>query len=490
MFDGVLDYLFQSASFMPHKVCMLQRSDLVALHAASDALIALAYFAIPAAIWHFVRSRSDLTPAHRRLALLFVAFILMCGVTHLMGLIVLWEPLYGIEGLLKLATAFVSLSTVFVIWPLLPELISLPNPSQFAAAQAALKQEIGVKERALADLARTKSQLETTVQTRTRELVQAKRRFETALEDSNIVVFEQDRDLRYTWLYNAPNAADGQEMIGRVDQEIFPSEVSKQLVEVKRRVLAQQSTEELEIAVPVEGGERWYRIELRPLEDDEGLIATATDMTQAKSVEGQLTLFMRELAHRTKNIMAVISAIARQTAKTHSDPHQFQKSFLDRLGGLGATHEILLRGDWGPVQLGEILQAQFAPYTDYASRITVEGPAIAVPGVAAQHIGLAIHELVTNAAKYGALSTATGRVNLSWTVEDDAGVPSVTLSWREIDGPPAIEPNHSGFGTFLTTVSIERGLHGRVERTFGPEGFRWQLTFALGRDEMSDEIEA
>jgi len=122
--DQVLDYLFGAASFVPHGYCLLWRPDLVALHAVSDLLIALAYFSIPVALWYVVRQRPNFQ--YRRLFLLFATFILFCGLTHIIAVLTLWAPIYGIQGLVKAATAGVSLLAAYSLWPALPNALAIP----------------------------------------------------------------------------------------------------------------------------------------------------------------------------------------------------------------------------------------------------------------------------------------------------------------------------------------------------------------------------
>jgi len=118
-----VEYLFGAASFMPHGYCLLWRPDLVAMHALSDGAIALSYLSIPMALAVFVRRRIDLE--YKWVFWLFVAFIVACGTTHLVGLVTLWQPVYGLQGLIKVATAGVSVTTALLLWPLIPKALAL-----------------------------------------------------------------------------------------------------------------------------------------------------------------------------------------------------------------------------------------------------------------------------------------------------------------------------------------------------------------------------
>ena len=211
---------FSSSGFMPHGFCLLWRPDILALHAISDLVIAAAYFSIPLAILYFVRRRADLAPEHKRVAVLFGVFILGCGMTHVMSIVVLWRPFYVEDGLIKAFTAVVSLFTAVALWPMLPSLLAIPSPGQLADANASLQAEISAKEAALGELRAIRAGLEHEVARRTEEVQALARRFEIAMEGSSITVSEQDDELRYTWLNN-PRTSLPFDPIGHTDEEVL-----------------------------------------------------------------------------------------------------------------------------------------------------------------------------------------------------------------------------------------------------------------------------
>ena len=174
-----LEYLFGAAAFMPHGYCLLWRPDLVALHAVSDTLTAAAYFSIPCAILVFLRRRHDLH--YPWLAGLFAAFILGCGMTHVAALATLWVPAYGLQGLLKAATAAISVATAVALWPLLPRLLALPSPAALQRHNLALAAEVHRRASAEAALALARDQLELRVAERTAELADANGRLKAEI---------------------------------------------------------------------------------------------------------------------------------------------------------------------------------------------------------------------------------------------------------------------------------------------------------------------
>jgi two-component sensor histidine kinase len=210
-----------------------------------------------------------------------------------------------------------------------------------------------------------------------------------------------------------------------------------------------------------------------------GIVCAAVDITEQKEREGRIRLLMRELTHRSKNLLTVIDVIARQTA-THSDGiKDFLTRFRDRLHSLAGSHDQLVQQDWQGAWLRELVLSQLGHYFDRDSAaITITGPRVRVQPEAAQHIGLAMHELATNAAKYGALSSPEGRVTIAWDVEQDASGDVVChISWIETGGPPVQPPTRRGFGHVVIERTVARALGGSVALDFAPEGVRWSLTF-------------
>lgn len=164
----MLESLLSAAQYVPHGYCLAWRPDLVALHLISDALIAISYFTIPAAIYYFLRQKPDFS--YRWLAHGFAAFIVCCGLTHLFGLMTLWYPYYGLEGLMKGATAMISVATAVSLWPLLPKVLSLPTPQDLQRANDALRNEVAERRLIEAELRGLSQTLEGKIAERTTEL--------------------------------------------------------------------------------------------------------------------------------------------------------------------------------------------------------------------------------------------------------------------------------------------------------------------------------
>lgn len=599
--DRALDYLFGAAGFVPHGYCMLWRPDLVALHVLSDGAIALAYFLIPGAIAVFALRRDDITGEARQIAVLFSAFIVLCGITHLGGAVTLWYPVYGVEGMLKAVTAVVSLATAAMVWHLMPRLVAWPSPRQLAEANRLLRSEIDARERARRDLEDSRARLEMEVTARTSELAEVKQLFEVATEGARMTVYAQDADLRYTWVHNPALGFAEAEVVGKRDDDLLPPEAAETSTQMKRRVLATGAPARFDLEVAGDDTSTWFHISISPLERDgriDGIVCTATDVTRAKRLEAmradlstrlaqtvqrldlalkssevlvfvqdvelryvwantadtpygplvgrsdeellqeperatllaykrralasgepqyceaevgqkenrrwwdlhieptfteagevagitcaavditerkhnerQMRLVMRELTHRSKNLLAVVQAIARQTAQQAATVPDFVTGFGQRLRSLAGAQDLLVAEDWGGVQLSDLIRNQVGHYMPQdEARVVIDGPPLRLPPEATQTIGLAMHELATNAAKYGALSSEGGKVEVTWRIEGERDEETVVLVWQESGGPPVRQPTRRGFGRIVVERNVAVSLEAEVGLDFAPEG--------------------
>ena len=199
------------------------------------------------------------------------------------------------------------------------------------------------------------------------------------------------------------------------------------------------------------------------------------DVSPQKRREDHIRFLMRELTHRSKNLLAVIQAMARQSLTGGTTPEEFVRRFTDRLAGLAGSHDLLSSVDWRGASLMDLIRSQLNHYEDlFGTRILLEGEDVLLRPAAAQNVGIALHELSTNAAKYGALSNADGRVTIAWTLGGD-GACTLTLTWRETGGPPVTAPTRKGFGTVVMDRIAGRALGGRSGIGFEPGGVVWTL---------------
>ncbi len=200
------------------------------------------------------------------------------------------------------------------------------------------------------------------------------------------------------------------------------------------------------------------------------------DITERKRFEEHLALTTRELSHRTKNILAVVQAMVRQIGKQTEDFEQFEQRLSGCITALAYCHDLLFATDWQGADLMSLVALQMTPFGGLDSRkFVVDGPALTLSPQATQMIGLALHELATNAAKYGAFTTPSGRVTIHWQPENG----DIRLTWKEQNGPPVRAPGRRGFGhTVLERMAGT--LDGKVSLEFAPDGLRWSVLIGAG----------
>jgi PAS domain S-box-containing protein len=216
---------------------------------------------------------------------------------------------------------------------------------------------------------------------------------------------------------------------------------------------------------------RFVTSALGPQSDGRRLfICVAEDLTELKAHEEQVHLLMREASHRAKNMLSLVQAMARQTAA--GAPEDFVGRFTERIQALAANQNLLVRNEWRGVDVEDLVRAQLAHFADLVgSRIALHGPKLRLNATAAQAIGLALHELATNAGKYGSLSTNRGRIDVAWGTDGD----TLTMSWTERDGPPVSPPARRGFGSTVI-ASVAKATVGEVQLDYAPSGLVWRLT--------------
>ncbi len=200
-----------------------------------------------------------------------------------------------------------------------------------------------------------------------------------------------------------------------------------------------------------------------------------TDITEQKRAEERDRILSAEVNHRAKNLLAVVQAVAIQTARSQK-PDEFLAAFSDRLKSLAVSHDLLVNSNWQAVEIGELARSQLAHFVDlFSKRIHFNGPSSGLTPGAAQAIGLALHELVTNASKYGALSTPEGTVTIDWTVDRNRTPPRFTMRWKESGGPPVKEPDRRGFGHSVLVNMAAYMLEAEVHLEYPPDGVLWKL---------------
>ncbi|MGE3644281.1 MAG: PAS domain S-box protein [Beijerinckiaceae bacterium] len=211
----------------------------------------------------------------------------------------------------------------------------------------------------------------------------------------------------------------------------------------------------------------------------QGHIGASADVTERKENDTQIRLLMREVNHRSKNLLAVLQSIVRQTARDAS-PVSFAKEFAERLQSLSASQDLMIAGNWVAVRLSDLVESQLGYLgSTLVARCTLSGPVIRLTPAAAQGIGMAIHELATNAVKYGAFSTDSGHIAITWD-SDESDTGDFHMSWVESGGPPVSEPARKGFGRTVIERMAAHTVGGEVKLSYHPAGLVWELKAPAG----------
>ena len=222
---------------------------------------------------------------------------------------------------------------------------------------------------------------------------------------------------------------------------------------------------------------RWFLSRALPIHDKDGQIemwfGTNTDVTEQKQREEQIQLLLGEVNHRAKNMLTLVQAIARQTMASGDN---FMDRFAERMRSLASSQDLLVSSGWRGARVEDIMNSQLAHLEDFiGTRIKLEGPHVRLTSAAAQSLGMALHELATNAGKYGALSNDTGQVDIRWNIRQEEGTNRFEISWTESGGPPVIAPDRRGFGSTVIERMTRIAFGYPVKLDFAPEGLHWHL---------------
>jgi PAS domain S-box-containing protein len=274
-----------------------------------------------------------------------------------------------------------------------------------------------------------------------------------------------------------------EEMIGRSILRLIPPERQAEEIEINSRIARGESVRDFEtVRLRKDGSTIELSVAVSPIKDASGTIVgvskVARDITERKHIEEHNGLLMAEVNHRSMNLLAVVQAVAQQTARS-GDPATFVEHLCERIGGLAASQYLLVKSQWRGIEVANLVEAQLAHFKDLiGTRVLLEGPPVRLTPAAAQGIGMALHELATNAAKYGALSNSEGRVRICWQVTA-AQKPTFSMSWLEDGGPKVASPTRKGFGQTVIGRMVEAAVDGTAEIDYRESGLSWKLS-ALG----------
>jgi PAS domain S-box-containing protein len=242
-----------------------------------------------------------------------------------------------------------------------------------------------------------------------------------------------------------------------------------------------------------DGEWRWHQTRAAPLEGIQGAdewVGTSADIHDLRTLQERQKVLVAELQHRTRNLLAVVQSLARQTIRTSDSTEGFASSFENRLRALGRVQGLLARADHRPIDLAELVRSELTAHGSgdgAQDKVRIEGPPVALPPTLAQTFALAIHELATNAVKYGALGQPAGRLAVRWRLDDAGPRRLVRLEWREseVSMPPGVRPARRGYGSQLIERALPSQLKTETKLEFAPDGVRCDIAVERADEENS-----
>jgi two-component system, chemotaxis family, CheB/CheR fusion protein len=271
-----------------------------------------------------------------------------------------------------------------------------------------------------------------------------------------------------------------EEAIGQRQDELLRTVVpNSSFADLRQHLIEKRSWAGELIHVTKDGRELTVesQIELVSVGDQNLVMESTRDVTDRKGWEQRQKLLLEELTHRVKNTLSVVQAIAHRTLRGKTSVEEFIEPFEGRLQALAQAHELLVRSHWHGAEFGALVRSQLEPHlSSDPGRLDIAGPPVSLPSKLVTPFGLLLHELATNAAKYGALSSTKGRVTLIWKLDETLAPPLLSVVWTELDGPSVAPPNRKGFGSVL----IEHGFpEAKVCHDFFPEGVCCKIELRL-----------
>ena len=468
---------FDTRFLNPHGICLLWRPELLWTHVASDLFIGVAYFSIPMALGVFLYHRRDVRFGWA--VWMFVAFIMLCGVTHFMSVWTLWHPDYGIEAVIKAVTALASVLTAVALWPLLPKAIAMPSTATLMARIAERDEAV----RRLQEAARTMVAMEEHQAQQDRLLAEIRSKeaeLRSVFENAAVGIARVGLDghflevnTRFSEIVGYPRAellADGFQKI------THPDDLAADLEHVQRLLDGVDDEYALDKRyLRPDGTAVWVELTVSVVGNSDGspnhFVAIIQDITDKRRVEEARLLLTREVDHRARNALTVVQAIIRLTDA--ESIQTFRDVVLGRVDALARAQASLSQSNWEGALIADVLTQELSALSS-PSQYDLEGPALMLRPEDVQPLSMLVHELATNAAKYGAFSTASGRITIGW---EEAAAGGLRIHWAEHGGPPARPPARSGFGSKLIE-QLARQLRGRVDFLWAISGLEVSLNSA------------
>ena len=271
------------------------------------------------------------------------------------------------------------------------------------------------------------------------------------------------------------------EIIGKSITLLIPADRPDEEPEIIRRIRSGERFEHYEtVRIRKDGSRVDISLTVSPVEDDSGKVVGASkiarDITDRKQAQVRTEFLTKEIQHRTKNLFAVVQSVVGRSFAGKRTVSEAQSAVLDRLHSLGQTHLMLMDKDWQGADLADVVRSEMRPYS---GRVTVDGPSVLLNAKAAQNFALMLHELATNAAKYGSLSNASGQVHIGWSVTQPNGSPRYVFHWQERGGPRVYQPQGKGFGSAVLEQVMAEYSDSQPVMDFAETGLIYQVSGSL-----------
>jgi PAS domain S-box-containing protein len=307
--------------------------------------------------------------------------------------------------------------------------------------------------------------------------------FTNAKEPDNPIIFVNDSFLALT-------GYDRQEVLGQSFDALMARGAKPDVLAKLAAIFSESGEHELEISYSRKDGSIFCAaVFISPVRDDRGLVVqhfiSFADLTRHKQELTQSRMFVDELNHRVKNTLATVQSIVSQTLRQMSDPELIREAIESRIFALSRSHDLLSRESWNGAELHDLVAAALAPFENAAlqpDRFVITGQRARLPSKATLALGMAFHELATNAVKYGALSNVGGSVLIDWVVKKGSGGKELKILWEEKGGPTVTPPLRRGFGTKLLERGLAHELDGSVGLQYHADGVLCEIVLPVADD--------
>jgi len=271
------------------------------------------------------------------------------------------------------------------------------------------------------------------------------------------------------------------EIVGRTLETLYPPDWPRRISYYRDEIIAGRLAEFEATRVAKDGTRRDVWISCAPIRSATGEIIAISnihrDVTESRKAEQARDLIAHEVIHRAKNMLGIVTSILRQTARVETTQEGFMKSFEGRIGSLSESTDLLVKSAWSSIDLTELVQRHLGPFVSpEGSGVTIAGPDVTLKPQCVQTIGMAVHELATNSAKYGVLGPEDGLIEIAWRIEPAGAAPVLHLSWRETSPTSQWRPQRQGFGNTVLTKLAPSLLDAETDYCIDPGKVAWTIT--------------